>query len=603
MTDRKIIDEWPGNEPRDGKDGWRRGNARGLHLQQIVDPVEEEAYSGVGTKLRAERERQQYSVADISGALRIQQAHLLALEEGRTDDLPGPTYAIGFLRTYSEFFGLDGDEIIRQFKREATLVPVERRIAVPEPLDEARRPGLRLALVSLVVAGAVYGGWIFLERQGLLPIEVVAEPPERLAPYQAATDAAEAAPKADTADAAATPPAAEAVAENAADDAVDNNVAAAAPGDGPVANMADTAVGTGVGTGAGEAQAEASDTVAADGDAAAPAATGVTAEVTTETTAEAATETTAEAATETTAEAAAETTAETASVTTPTQPTQSAAPPVGAGTTGQAAVTMAPVTPASDESGPAVAANPNGLANTDQTPAAPAGADSGVSIGDMPASANLAAADASAPPLLPSATDSTAKPAVEDRVALAVTMEEAAQAQPAAPQPTPSLPEGGAAVTAPVQPSVQPSVRAAINPPPPPAAPSANPLTQGVGEGRSGGASQATAREGLRYRPQAYGVSNRDARVVLRARAESWVQVQGANNELLLTRMLRAGDSYHAPNRDDLVLMTGNAGAIEIIVDGEALGALGTVGQVRRDIRLNADLLREQLQPTTESSP
>jgi cytoskeleton protein RodZ len=146
-----------------------------------------------------------------------------------------------------------------------------------------------------------------------------------------------------------------------------------------------------------------------------------------------------------------------------------------------------------------------------------------------------------------------------------------------------------------------PAIQVTIAPPPPPAAPAApaRPLTEGGGEAAfdsdEGRASLAIATESLGYRPQAYGASNRDVRVVLRARAESWVQVQGANNELLLTRMLRAGDSYHAPNRTDLVLMTGNAGAIEIIVDGEALGTLGPVGQVRRNIKLSADYLRDQM--------
>jgi cytoskeleton protein RodZ len=148
-----------------------------------------------------------------------------------------------------------------------------------------------------------------------------------------------------------------------------------------------------------------------------------------------------------------------------------------------------------------------------------------------------------------------------------------------------------------------PLIQATIAPPPPPAAPAAptRPLTEGGSDtatsGDEGRASLATASEGLGYRPQAYGAANRDVRVVLRARAESWVQVQGANNELLLTRMLRPGDSYHAPNRNDLVLMTGNAGAIEIMVDGEALGTLGPMGQVRRNIRLNADHLRDTMHP------
>lgn len=581
MTDRKIMDEWPGEDPQGGKDGWRRGNARGLHLQQIVEPGEEEVYSGVGTELQAERQRQKLSLADIASTLRIQLAHLQALEEGRTDALPGPTYAIGFLRTYSEFLNLDGDEIIRQFKREATLVPVERRLVIPEPLDEARRPGLRLALVSLLVAGAVYGGWIFLEQQGLVPIEAVAEPPQRLAPYQAAQDTTESAKSANIADAVPAPPPREPV----ADPAVGKDMAAATPNIGPVANTADTW--------AGEPQANVPDVPGAQVDAEAPAVpSGVT------------------------DGAPADVTAEIA----PQQPKQPAAPPIDAGTVGQVAMTAKP-DPDGDRSaadvdtgGPASTAETP--ASTAETPAATAMTETGVSIGDMPPSANLAATvNNPLSPVSPDAVGQARQPLPKDRMVPATTTEDAAQSQPAAPQP--DAPQSAApqpdAVSqgdgnleaAPVMPAVQ----AAIDPPPPPAAPSTSTriLPEKAGEDASDGDTTGTfmpaATDGLGNRPQAYGASNRNVRVVLRARAESWVQVQGANNELLLTRMLRAGDSYHAPNRDDLILMTGNAGAIEIIVDGEPLGALGPVGQVRRNIRLNAEFLQMEMGTNTDSSP
>ncbi|NQV59720.1 MAG: DUF4115 domain-containing protein, partial [Alphaproteobacteria bacterium] len=267
-----------------------------------------------------------------------------------------------------------------------------------------------------------------------------------------------------------------------------------------------------------------------------------------------------------------------------------------------------------------------------KTPAATVKANAGVSIGDMPASANLAAADTSTSPVAPDAMVSTAKPAVEVRAA-PVLIKDAAQAQPMAPQDVlpqsaaaqsaASLHEGGdvkaapvqSSVQPPVQPSAPPSVQAANDPPPPPAAPSApaRTLPEGASEGAADGtvaqqasqaplASRAAASGALSYPPQVYGASNSNSRVELRARAESWVQVQGANNELLLTRMLRAGDSYRAPNRDDLVLMTGNAGAIEIIVDGQVLGALGPVGQVRRNVQLNAEFLRAQLVPKTDDT-
>ncbi len=93
-------------------------------------------------------------------------------------------------------------------------------------------------------------------------------------------------------------------------------------------------------------------------------------------------------------------------------------------------------------------------------------------------------------------------------------------------------------------------------------------------------------------KPRIYGQENAGARVVVHARQDSWVQVQSDSNELLLTRIMRAGDRYLVPNRRDLTLVTGNAGGIEVIVDGRVLPALGPTGAVRRDVRLSPDALR-----------
>ena len=89
-----------------------------------------------------------------------------------------------------------------------------------------------------------------------------------------------------------------------------------------------------------------------------------------------------------------------------------------------------------------------------------------------------------------------------------------------------------------------------------------------------------------------YGRANRDARVILRATAESWIQVRDTRQNVVLTRMLQPGDSYRVPNRPDLTLLTGNAGGLEITVDGVAIPALGPAGAVRRDVPLIPDSLR-----------
>ncbi len=93
------------------------------------------------------------------------------------------------------------------------------------------------------------------------------------------------------------------------------------------------------------------------------------------------------------------------------------------------------------------------------------------------------------------------------------------------------------------------------------------------------------------YVPQVFGASNGKSRVVIEAKLESWVQVRGRSGETLLTRILRVGDKYLVPDRPNLVMMTGNAGALKITVDGEEIGALGPPGAVLRDVSLEPSQL------------
>ncbi len=96
-------------------------------------------------------------------------------------------------------------------------------------------------------------------------------------------------------------------------------------------------------------------------------------------------------------------------------------------------------------------------------------------------------------------------------------------------------------------------------------------------------------RRSVDYVPQVFGAANTDARIVVIATADSWVQIRGPGDALLLTRVMRRGDRYLVPNRRDLTMLTGNAGALEILVDGTPIAPVGEVGAVRRDISLDAD--------------
>lgn len=82
-------------------------------------------------------------------------------------------------------------------------------------------------------------------------------------------------------------------------------------------------------------------------------------------------------------------------------------------------------------------------------------------------------------------------------------------------------------------------------------------------------------------------------KIVVRARLESWIQITNEKKDVVFSRVLRSGETYTVPEEKGLMLTTGNAGGIEILVNGKKLKSLGTVGLVKRDIPLDAKRLSD----------
>lgn len=82
------------------------------------------------------------------------------------------------------------------------------------------------------------------------------------------------------------------------------------------------------------------------------------------------------------------------------------------------------------------------------------------------------------------------------------------------------------------------------------------------------------------------------SRMVLRARADAWMQVREKQGPVLLNRVLRAGETWPVPKGQPLLLTTGNAGATEVLIDGTAAASLGALGVVKRDVPLDPDAAR-----------
>ena len=81
-------------------------------------------------------------------------------------------------------------------------------------------------------------------------------------------------------------------------------------------------------------------------------------------------------------------------------------------------------------------------------------------------------------------------------------------------------------------------------------------------------------------------------RIVLGATADAWLLVRDKSGQVLLNRVLHAGETWPVPAQPNLTLTTGNAGGTEVLVDGAAAPSLGASGAVRRDIPLDPDLLK-----------
>jgi cytoskeleton protein RodZ len=168
----------------------------------------------VGDLLKRARVEQGAEIDQIAAALRIRASYVAAIEQARYDRLPGVVYALGFVRTYANHLGLDGDEAVRRFKLESAGLEQRQDLAFPMPLTARSMPGGKLVLVAIVLAVCAYGVWYYIstgerdrpERVAAVPTSLLPPPapaptptaaPAQAAPGQAAPAAAASAPTAE----------------------------------------------------------------------------------------------------------------------------------------------------------------------------------------------------------------------------------------------------------------------------------------------------------------------------------------------------------------------------------------------------------------------
>ena len=93
-------------------------------MEQNID--ENEAQT-VGELLRNARLKKGMTLSDVSADLCIRKSYLNAIENMDFANMPPMPFGIGFVRSYADYIGLNGDRIVSSYRQ--ALLPVQENKA------------------------------------------------------------------------------------------------------------------------------------------------------------------------------------------------------------------------------------------------------------------------------------------------------------------------------------------------------------------------------------------------------------------------------------------------------------------------------------------
>jgi len=114
-----------------------------------------------GAVLRERREALGYGLRDAHAAVHIPIEYIQALEEGRLDALPGPTYALGFLNSYCTFLELDPEPFADRYRALAHRSRPDRERKAARPSAPVEAPGWWGEIATwATICGILLLGWL-----------------------------------------------------------------------------------------------------------------------------------------------------------------------------------------------------------------------------------------------------------------------------------------------------------------------------------------------------------------------------------------------------------------------------------------------------------
>jgi hypothetical protein len=110
----------------------------------------------IGSSLREARLRKRLDFPEIESGTKIRGKYLQALEDERFEVLPGPAYVKGFLRTYAEHLGLDGQQFLEEYNNRFPATDGLELVPLVRVRPRRRLVGARLVVIPVVVAIGVF---------------------------------------------------------------------------------------------------------------------------------------------------------------------------------------------------------------------------------------------------------------------------------------------------------------------------------------------------------------------------------------------------------------------------------------------------------------
>jgi Helix-turn-helix domain len=107
----------------------------------------------IGTSLREARLRQGLDFPELEQATKIRGKYLRALEDEQFDLLPAQTYVKGFLRSYADYLGLDGQLYVDEYNSRYVIGEDEAPFRARRSAPRARSPRIQSRVVLLTLLG------------------------------------------------------------------------------------------------------------------------------------------------------------------------------------------------------------------------------------------------------------------------------------------------------------------------------------------------------------------------------------------------------------------------------------------------------------------